>query len=246
MAIDDAFLSRVTHDLRGELATMVAGLHYLTRYEAGLGDTGRQMLERVSGAGQRLRRLLDELELSVWIEGEGFVAPGAVPAPEPGRFEPLVQAALGRLERLVAQRAVTVELELGAELPEVVGDLELLGAAVELLLDFAVSRSPGRVVRVGVTCAGGALVLRVEDEGGLVEPAVLARVFEPFVEKELVPRPEPGARRRERLGLGLGIARGIFAAHGGSVTAAPGEKGIVLTGALGLAPGAGCREPPSV
>ena len=44
MAIDDVFLGRVGHDLRGELATMVAGIHYLMRYEAGVSDTGRRSL----------------------------------------------------------------------------------------------------------------------------------------------------------------------------------------------------------
>ena len=38
---DDEFLSNVGHDLRGELATVVAGVHYLLRYEADLGDSAR-------------------------------------------------------------------------------------------------------------------------------------------------------------------------------------------------------------
>src|SRR5262245_1970943 len=66
---EEAFLGRVGHDLRGELATMVAGIHYLMRYERGLSDAGKQMLERVNGAGGRLRRLLDELEHAAWIKG---------------------------------------------------------------------------------------------------------------------------------------------------------------------------------
>src|SRR4051812_17857126 len=67
MTVDDTFLSRVGHDLRGELATMVTGVHYVLRYEPSLGEASRQMLTRVQGAGQRLRRLLDELDDAVWI-----------------------------------------------------------------------------------------------------------------------------------------------------------------------------------
>src|SRR3954471_17510239 len=66
--VDEVFLSRVGHDLRGELATMVAGVHYLLRYEPELGTTARQMLDRVGGAGRRLQRLLDELDDAVWID----------------------------------------------------------------------------------------------------------------------------------------------------------------------------------
>jgi len=241
MPVDDVFLNRVTHDLRGELATMVAGIHYLLRYEAGFSETGKQMLDRVNGAGQRLRKLLDELELSVWIDGP--TAPAAALTPEPGRLEPLVEAALRRLTATVTLRAVTVETELPADLPELVGDLELIGVAIELVIDFAVARSPRRAVHVTGAREAGALVLRVRDEGGPADPATLARLFDPFVERELVPKPEPGARRRERLGLGLAIARGIFAAHGGGVTAALEPDGIALTCAL---PCPDCRERPSV
>jgi K+-sensing histidine kinase KdpD len=243
MPVDDVFLSRVTHDLRGELATMVAGTHYLIRYEGGVGETGKQMLERVNGAGQRLRKLLDELELSVWIDGPKTLAAAIVP--EAGRLGPLVEAALGRLASSIAQRAVTVEARVPDDLPELEGDLELLGVAVELVIDFALARSPRRATHVTAAREGGATVLRVADEGGPVEAASLARIFEPFVERELVPKPEPGARRRERLGLGLAIARGILLAHGGGLTAAVDAdgRGITLTCAL---PGAGCRERPSV
>src|SRR5207237_966600 len=142
--------------------------------------------------------------------------------PEAGRLQPLVEAALERLERSIAQRTVTVETRLPDDLPELTGDLELLGVAIELVIDFAVARSPRRAVHVVATgVGGGAPVLQVDDEGGPVDAAALARIFEPFAERELVPKPEPGARRRERLGLGLAIARGILVAHGGGLSAAP-------------------------
>jgi two-component system, OmpR family, sensor kinase len=224
------FLSRAGHDLRGELATMVAGVHYLARYEKGVGEAGRQMLDRVTGAGQRLGRLLDELELAAWIGGRpaGALVSGKV------ALGALVDPALARLERTVQQRKVTVHAEVPGDLPDLEGDAELLGVAVEYLIDFAVARSPGRGVAVRGAFVEGAPVLVVTDEGGPVAAEALARIFEPFAEKELLPRPEPGARRRERLGLGLAIACGIFEAHGGTLTAAlaPDGGGVELTSLL--------------
>ncbi|APR74821.1 PAS sensor protein [Minicystis rosea] len=237
---DDVFLSRVTHDLRGELATMVAGIHYLIRYESGLGDSGKQMLDRVNGAGQRLRRLLDELELCAWIDG---APPSAALQLEPCRLDTAVHAAVGRLERAIAQRRATVEVDVAEDLPEIEVDPEIFGAALEHAIDFAVARSPDKTARVTSAIVEGAPVLCITDEGGALDEAALARVFQPFAEKELVPRPEPGARRRERLGLGLAIARGIAAAHGGSLTAASTERGVTFTLALR---GPGCRPPASV
>ncbi|MFT3766107.1 MAG: HAMP domain-containing sensor histidine kinase [Minicystis sp.] len=240
MADDDVFLSRVTHDLRGELATMVAGIHYLLRYESGIGESGRQMLDRVNGAGQRLRRLLDELELSAWIDG----APAnAVLQLEPCRLDTAVHAAVGRLERSIAQRRATVEIEVPAEVPEIEIDPEIFGAALEHAIDFAVARSVDKTARVTAAIADGAPVLRITDEGGSLDQAALARIFQPFAEKDLVPRPEPGARRRERLGLGLAIARGIAAAHGGTLTAVSTPGGVEMTLTLR---GPGCRPPPAV
>jgi signal transduction histidine kinase len=224
--VDQAFLSRVNHDLRGELATVVAGIHYLQRYEPGLGETGRQMVDRVNGAAQRLRKLLDEMELAAWIDG---APPGLAPEREPCRLDTLAQAALARLGPAVAARGVSVDIAAPEDLAEIEADPELLAAAVEHVLDFAVARSPGRTVRV--TCA--ARELCVADQGGPLEQASLARIFEPFHEKDLVPRPEPGARRRERLGLGLALARGLVLAHGGSLVAASTDAGVEMTLRLG-------------
>jgi K+-sensing histidine kinase KdpD len=220
----EALLGRVAHDLRGELATMVAGVHYLRRYEGGLSDPGKQMLERVDGAAGRLKRLLDELEHAAWIGGR---PPGPL-SQEPCRLAWIVAGALSRIERSVAQRKVTVRVEVPEDLPPFDGDPEVSGAALEYVIDFAVSRSPGRTVLVHADDPG---VVTVTDEGGPVDDATLAGLFEPFAEKAVIPRPEPGTRRRERLGLGLAIARGILAAEGGSLgaTATPGGGGVALT-----------------
>jgi K+-sensing histidine kinase KdpD len=184
------------------------------------------MLERVNGAGGRLRKLLDELELVVWING-GRAPPGV----EPCSLGALVEGALGKIERAIAQRNVVVRREVPLGLPAFEGDAELLGAALEYTLDFAVARSGGRSIDVVATSPS---TLVVTDEGGGADSAVLGRLFEPFIEKELIPRPEPGARRRDRLGLGLAIARGIFVAHGGGIDAkvAPDGRGITLECAL--------------
>lgn len=222
---DDVFLSRVTHDLRGELSTVIAGVHYLLRYEPSVSPAGRQMLDRVSGAGQRLRRLLDELELSAWIDG---TKPPISAVAEPCAPEALVRAAAGRVERAAAGRGVIIEIGAPPDLPEITVDREVFGAAVEMVIDFAASRSPDRKVVVSLARAGASVEVRVSDEGGAAPAEAMARIFEPFAEKDLVPRPAPGGRRRERLGLGLAIARGVAAAFGGALTAASSPAGITF------------------
>jgi len=226
MIVDDLFLGRVGHDLRGELATMVAGVHYLLRYERDLSPSARQMLERVNGAGQRLKRLLDEFENAVWIGG----GDRSTLVQEPCRLRMLVEAALGRLSQVIASREVTLDVQVPDDLPEFEADPEIVGMAIEYVIDFGLARSRRKSVHIRAERGDGVPVLIVTDEGGAVAPDVLAGLLDPFVEKEVVPRGEPGQRRRERLGLGLAIARGILSAHGGSMHAdeAPGGDGVKL------------------
>ena len=114
--IDDVFLSRVGHDLRGELATMVAGVHYLIRYEAGTSATAKQMLERVDGAGQRMRRLLDEFDNAVWIDGGD--ASQLVRSRQ--NLADLVGGVLERVGPQIAVRNVTVENRVPPSMPRTV------------------------------------------------------------------------------------------------------------------------------
>src|SRR6185503_16466513 len=137
MTVDDVFLSRVGHDLRGELSTMVTGVHYLIRYEAEIGPTARQVLDRVNSAGQRLKRLLDEFDNAVWIDGGD---PAALSF-EPCRIGRLVKDAISRLQPIIATREVSLDVEVPEDLPPFEADVELCGTAIEYLLDFALARS---------------------------------------------------------------------------------------------------------
>lgn len=233
MTVDDKFLSRVGHDLRGELATMVTGIHYLLRYESGLGPNARQMLDRVNGAGQRLRRLLDEFDDAVWIDSGSRAALTFSSC----QADVLVKNVLGRLNQAITSREVTVELDLPEGLPAFEADEKLCESALEYVLDFALARSRKKTVRIKAAVIDGRTEISLADEGGAVDAELLPRLWEPFLERELVPKPEPGQRRRERLGLGLAIACGILTAHGGAIRAknAPDGQGLIFECSFGAA-----------
>jgi two-component system OmpR family sensor kinase len=235
MTVDETFLSSVAHDLRGQLNTIVTGVHYLLRYEANLGQTGRDMLGRVNGAGQRMRRLLEEFDNAVWIDGG---SPSALEL-EPCHADVLLKSAIDRLNQAIESREATLDLQLPPDLPPFNADAELCGAAIEYALDFALSRSRKKTVHLTAALIEGQTVLSIEDEGGSIPEDAQGRLLDPFVEREMVPKAELGQWRRERLGLGLAIARGILAAHGGGITAesAPAGQGILLRCALHRADG---------
>jgi two-component system CheB/CheR fusion protein len=69
-------------------------------------------------------------------------------------------------------------------------------------------------VRVSASREDGRAVVRVVDTGVGIAPAILDRVFEPFVQAEV-----GLSRSKGGLGLGLPLARGLVELHGGTLEA---------------------------
>lgn len=238
MSVDELFFDRVAHDLRGELSTMLAGVHYLLRFGRDMPPATRGMLERVSGAGERLGRLLEELDDSVWLLDE---------------HKPLVRSklALGSLLDDVMERIAKLAEKRGVrfvvardDTAELVGDADVLATALLYVVELATLRAADKPVHVEASVTAGVPSIRVTDEGGGVPEGSLERIFEPFVEREVV-SPEATGRRKLRLGLGLCIARAIFEAHGGSLVAktSPSGEGLELTCVLAAAESPSMIEP---
>jgi two-component system sensor histidine kinase KdpD len=80
---------------------------------------------------------------------------------------------------------------------------------------------PGTPLRIATNIEDGRLRARVEDGGPGVADRDLPRLFEKFY------RASPGGRpaRREGLGIGLAVVRGLAEATGGSVSAERSELG---------------------
>jgi two-component system, OmpR family, sensor kinase len=220
MIVDDTFLDRVAHDLRGELATMLTGVHYLLHVGRDGTLPARDMLERVGEAGDRLARLLEEFDDSVWLLDK--------PKPlllEPIRMRALIDDVLERSGKLSPLRGVHLRFVVSNDVPndenrEFIGDLDMLSRAILYVVDFAMLRSPRHEVQATAGFEGGLPVIRIVDEGAQIPESVSQRLLEPFVENELAHLLIQG-RRKVRLGLGLAIARAIFDTHGGSLSTEP-------------------------
>ena len=212
MIVDETFLDRVAHDLRGELSTMLAGVHYLLRFARDVPAPSRDMLERVGEAGERLARLLEEFDDTAWL----------LDKPKPLLLAPVTMHALlddlvNRSAKLAALRGTRLELDFGDMVDrEFVADADMLARALLYVADFAMLRAADGAVHVKASFDGEAPIVRVEDTGAAVPEQLRQRLLEPFVENELVPL-IPQGRRKVRLGLGLAISRAIVEAHGGSV-----------------------------
>jgi two-component system sensor histidine kinase KdpD len=79
------------------------------------------------------------------------------------------------------------------------------------LVENAAKYSPGGAsVRIAADVVDGELRVAVEDHGPGVPSEVLTRLFDPFYRA-------PGTGNVRGSGLGLAVARGLVAAHGGRI-----------------------------
>ena len=141
-------------------------------------------------------------EMTVMADGLVAFARGVAEA-EPAQDVDLAQL----LTRLCEERGAVLAVAVGAT---VRGRPVGLGRAIGNVVDNAVRY--GGAVRVGLSRDAGEAVVTVEDDGPGIAPDRLAAVFEPFVRGEDSRSADTGGA-----GLGLSIARGIIAAHGGDV-----------------------------
>src|SRR5581483_6294930 len=90
----------------------------------------------------------------------------------------------------------------------------MLQVLSNLLSNATKYSEPGATISVHARTANGALMLSVKDSGRGIDPALMPRIFDPFVQGN-----RDYARSEGGLGIGLSIVRRIVEMHGGTVTA---------------------------
>jgi len=113
---------------------------------------------------------------------------------------------------------VTIERELAANLPPVLGDAVALRSAVQNLIANA-AKYGGRDRWIGIKTMQGRhrrrpeIWITVTDHGAGIPASELPHIFDPFYRGA-----DAVARQIHGSGLGLSLVRQIVAAHGGRVT----------------------------
>lgn len=82
------------------------------------------------------------------------------------------------------------------------------------LLNNAAKYAPGCRVEIRAESAGGEAVVRIRDWGIGIEPELLGRIFDLFVQSE-----RSLARSEGGLGVGLTVVKSLVHTHGGRVEA---------------------------
>jgi signal transduction histidine kinase len=203
-----AALGRMAAGLAHEIRNPVAAMR-LKAENALAGPQTRQAaaLQTILGHIGRLDRLLGEML--------AFAQPIALRL----RPVPLATFVAERIEALKERAEVAgVAFEGHADHTVCNFDPEQMSRAVDNLLINALQHTPGGGrVELSAVLAESTLTITVGDTGPGIDPAIAARLFEPFA-----------TSRANGVGLGLSIVREIAMAHGGGVELVKGSGGATF------------------
>jgi signal transduction histidine kinase len=201
------FVAIASHELRTPL-TAIQGFSELLVTRAFSTDEARRIAGVIRGESERLGRIVsDVLDLSRIERG---LEPALRRAPVDVAVAVSAALEVFRWSR-VGQR---IEVECAPALPAVSADADALDRIVKNLVSNALKYSPpGTRVRVRARATDAGVEISVDDEGGGIPPAELARIFEPYYRA-------PGAAAAARgAGIGLAVVKSLVEAHGGRIRA---------------------------
>lgn len=213
-AAQRSFLAAISHDLRTPLTAMRVALEAL---EDDMAPDPERYLRSMSTDIDVLSHLVDDLFLLSRIEaGRLEMVPETVDVAE------LVDEAIEAMQPMADLGRVKLQLTRSGR-PLAQGGPAELGRVVRNLLDNAIRWSPvGSHVDVAVGRENGSVRVSVTDQGPGFSAAFRSEAVREFTRAD-----SARARSDGGAGLGLAIAHGLVAAHGGSLHLDEGPGGRV-------------------
>jgi PAS domain S-box-containing protein len=205
----DEFLAMLGHELRNPIGAIRNSVEALEVSQARSGDGAGEMLcSIISRQTETLAQLVDDLlDVTRLISGKVRLRT---------RVVDLMEITSQTLESLRAGgKASRHFLHFSGEPAFVDGDPVRLEQIITNLVENAIKYTPeGGEIEIAVERFGGDAQLRVRDNGQGIDPELLPRIFELFVQgKQSLDRPRGG------LGVGLTLVRRLAQLHGGVVEA---------------------------
>jgi PAS domain S-box-containing protein len=204
----------VAHELNNPLAAIV-GFSHLLRTDPSLPPDLRSQADLLVQEANRTRVIVQNL-----LDFARLRPPERVEL----ELGPLLDSVLGLQSYVLARNRLNVVVELEPDLPRLSVDRSQMQ---QVLINLTVNASqaihdaerPGTIrirARAGHDDDGPTVRIEIADDGPGVPPAILDRLFMPFVTTK-----EPGAGT----GLGLSVSFGIVRSHGGTLRHEPNPGG---------------------
>lgn len=208
----DQFMAVLGHELRNPLAGIDGGLRLL---EGGItaiaADRGEWALSMMRSQVRQLTGLLDDLlDVSSIARGKLELRRQVVPLAQ------LVEAATASAAARLADSGQRLIVSVPEEPLHVDADPRRLEQViVNLLVNASKYSDPGTEIRLEVRTDEEEAVVEVSDHGLGIDPSMIERIFEPFMQ---APRGD-GGPLAGGLGIGLTLVRQLAELHGGSAVA---------------------------
>jgi len=213
----DEFLTMLSHELRNPLGAISAATDVLDAAQPGSPNS----IDARAIIGRQTRNLAhmmnDLLDVGRVIAGKIMLSRRSVD------LAAIVQRVNQTLAMTGESRDHPIQLDLADTWVD--GDPVRLEQVVTNLLTNAIKYTPGgSSIRITVGREDDTAVLRVEDTGAGIPPALLPRIFDLFVQGD-----RPLHRPAGGLGIGLTLVRRLVELHGGTVAADSSSEGSRFT-----------------
>jgi signal transduction histidine kinase len=214
VAAREELLAVVSHDLQNPLMALMMKASLLQRQVASEDKESpvARGIEGIVRAGRQMTELLRLLVDATAIEKGRLTV--ELKACEPAE---LAREVIELLTPVAASKSIRLAFEQSGALPAVLADRSRVLQVLSNLVGNAIKYTgSGGQVTLRLGASGERVSCSVADTGKGIEPEHLPRLFERYWQVD---------RKRDGLGLGLYISKGIVEAHGGdiTVTSAPGE-----------------------
>ena len=209
------FLGMLSHELRNPLAPIRNAIFVLERTDPA-GAQARHARAVIERQSEHLTRLVDDLlDVTRIARGKIELRRARVDLGE------VLRRSGEDLRSIVEGRGLELALDVPREPILADADATRLGQVIGNLLQNAAKFTPrGGRVTLALARDGDEAVIRVRDTGIGIDPDLLERAFEPFVQGE-----RSLARTQGGLGLGLALVKGVAELHGGSAKALSAGQG---------------------
>jgi PAS domain S-box-containing protein len=194
----------VVHELNNPLTSISVYSDYLLKQSESDGSrpSDAHKLRRIHESADRILRFSRELL--------AYARPRAE-EPQILSVRALIERSLELCDHLITARGVSVQLDIAAQLPQLLGvGAQLQQVLVNLITNacHAMPEGAGRLTIAGRESAEGDVELEVADNGSGISPEHQGRVFEPFFSTK---------GEGHGTGLGLSIVRNIVELHNGRI-----------------------------
>jgi two-component system phosphate regulon sensor histidine kinase PhoR len=234
------FVANASHELRTPLSALLGFIETLQGPAADDVDAQRRFLGIMHEQAARMTRLVEDLLSLSRIEMNEHLVPTALVS-----IASILNNLTQSLQLKAASRSIAMELQLGGDSQEVIGDADELSQVFQNLIDNALKYGrPNSTVTIATRPSArvrGGLAISVSDQGDGIPRIHLPRLTERFYRVDTA-----RSRRLGGTGLGLAIVKHIVNRHRG-ILEIDSEIGIgsVFTVHLRLAGGVPSTMPES-